>query len=149
MFLHSFTNFFFYFSHYSLLSMAPEKSPQESSSYQEPSLKKDKPKRTHSPFSYSSQEIKKKVSQFSKRSFIPSRFMHESTLQNLGCYDEIKELLLRGGLFQFAFNALPSYPSLIIEFLSSFTLRSINYENENPYFLMRFKLGEKDHFLTH
>ena len=75
--------------------------------------------------------------------------MHESTLQNLGCYDEIKELLLRGGLFQFAFNALPSYPSLIIEFLSSFTLRSINYDNENPYFSMRFKLGGKDRFMTH
>ena len=122
MFLHSFTNFFFYFSHYSLLSMAPKKPPQEPSSSQELSSKKDKPKRTHSPFSYSSQEIKKRASQFSKRSFIPSRFMHELSLKSLSCYDEIKELLLRGEMFKFSFNALPSYPTLIIEFLSSFTI---------------------------
>ena len=75
--------------------------------------------------------------------------MHESTLQKLSCYDEIKELLLRGGLFQFVFNALPSYPSLIIKFLSSFTFCSINYDNENSYFSMRFKLGEKDRLMTH
>ena len=75
--------------------------------------------------------------------------MHEATLQLLGCYDEIKDLLLGSGLFQFAFNALPSYPSLIIEFLSSFTLRSINYDNDNPYFSMRFKLGGRDRFMTY
>ena len=75
--------------------------------------------------------------------------MDEATLQLLGYYDEIKDLLLGSGLFQFAFNALPSYPSLIIEFLSSFTLRSINYDNENPYFSMRFKLGGRDRFMTH
>ena len=75
--------------------------------------------------------------------------MHEATFKAIGCYDEIKDLLLSSGLFLFAFNALPSYPSLIIEFLSSFTLRSINYDNENPYFSMRFKLGGRDRFMTH
>ena len=120
--------------------MAPKKPPHIASSSQDPSFKKTK-KLSHSPTSYSSQEIKKSASQFFKRSFVASRFMHETTLQNLSCYDEIKELLLRGGLFQFAFNGLASYPSLIIECLSSFTLRSINYDNENPYFSMRFKLG--------
>ena len=75
--------------------------------------------------------------------------MHESTLKSIGCYDEIKELLLRGEMFNFTFNALPSYPTLIIEFFSSFTLRSIHYDNENPYFSMRFNLGGKDRFITH
>ena len=75
--------------------------------------------------------------------------MHEDTLKAIGCFDEIKNFLLVSGLFQFAFQALPSYPSLIIEFLSSFTLRSINYDNENPYFLMRFKLGGRDRFMTY
>ena len=75
--------------------------------------------------------------------------MHEATLQNLGCFDEIKDPLLVSGLFQFTFNALSSYPSLIIEFLSSFTLLSINYDNENSYFLMRFKLGGRDHFMDY
>ena len=128
--------------------MAPKKPPHGASSSQKPSTKKTK-NLSHSLTSYSSQEIKKRASQFSKRSIIPSRFIHEATLQNLGCFDEIKDLLLGSGLFQFVFNALPSYPSLIVEFLSSFTLRSINYENENPYFSMRFKLGGRDHFMTH
>ena len=75
--------------------------------------------------------------------------MYESTLKSIGCFDEVKELLLRGGIFNFAFNTLPSYPTLIIEFLSSFTLRSIDYDNENPYFSMRFKLRGKDYFMTH
>ena len=52
-------------------------------------------------------------------------------------------------MFNFAFNALPSYPTLIIKFLSSFTLQSIHYDDENPYFSMRLKLGGKDHFMTH
>ena len=138
-----------FFSFYSLLSMAPKKPPHVASSSEDPSSKKSKPKLFHFSTSYSSQEIMKRASQFSKRSFVASWFMHETTLQNLGCYDEIKELHLRGGLFQFAFNALPSYPSLIIKFLSSFTLCSINYDNKNPYFSMRFKLEGKDHFMTH
>ena len=74
--------------------------------------------------------------------------MHETTIQNLGCFDEIKDLLLGSGLFQFAYNDIPFYPSLIVEFLSPFTLRSINYDNNNPYFSMRFKLGGRDRYVT-
>ena len=129
--------------------MAPKKPPHVVSSSQDPSSKKCKPKLSHSSTSYSSQEIKKRASQFFKRSIVPLRFMHEATLQTLGCFDEVKDLLLRSGLFQFSFNALSSYPSLIVEFLSSFTLRSINYDNENSYFSMRFKLGGRDRFMTH
>ena len=119
--------------------MAPKKPPHSASSSKETSTKKTK-KLSHSPTSYSSQEIKKRASQFFKRSIVPLRFMHEATLQTLGCFDEVKDLLLRSGLFQFSFNALSSYPSLIVEFLSSFTPRSINYDNKNHYFSMRFKL---------
>ena len=75
--------------------------------------------------------------------------MYESTLKSLSCFNEVKELLLRGGMFDFSFNALPSYPTFIIGFFFSFTLRSIHYDDENPYFSMRLKLGGKDHFMTH
>ena len=128
--------------------MAPKKPPHGASSSQETSTKKTK-KLSHSPTFYSPQDIKKRASLFSKRSIVPSRFMHEAILKSISCYDEIKDLLLSSGLFQFSFNALPSCPSLIVEFLSSFNLRSINYDNENPYFSMRFKLGGRDHFMTH
>ena len=92
---------------------------------------------------------RKRTSLFSKRTIAPSRVMHEDTLKAIGCFDEVKNLLLVSGLFQFTFNALPSYPTLIVEFLSSFTLRSINYDNENPYFSMRFQLGGRDRFMTY
>ena len=75
--------------------------------------------------------------------------MHEDTLKVIGYFDEIQNFLLVSGLFQFSFQALPSYPSLIIEFLSSFTLRSINYDDDNPYFSMRFKLGGRDRFMIY
>ena len=97
--------------------MAPKKPPYAPSFSQETSTKKTK-KLSHSPTFYSPQDIKKRASLFSKRSIVPSRFMHEATLKAIGCYDEIKDLLLSSGLFLFTFNALPSYPSLIIEFLS-------------------------------
>ena len=75
--------------------------------------------------------------------------MHEDTLKAISCFDEIQNILLVSGLFQFTYNALPSYPSLIVEFLSFFTLRSINYDNDNPYFSARFKLGGRDRFITY
>ena len=128
--------------------MAPKKASQAPSPSQEASTKKTK-KLSHFPTSYSTQDIKKRASLFSKRPIAPSRFMHEDTLKAIGYFDEVTNLLLVSGLFQFAFSALPSYPSLIIEFLSSFTLRSINYDNDNPYFSMRFKLGGKDRFMTY
>ena len=128
--------------------MAPKKAPHAPFSSQEASTKKSK-KLSHSPISYSLQDIKKRASLFSKRTIAPSRFMHKDTLKVIGCFDEVQNLLLVSGLFQFSFQALPSYPSLIIEFLYSFTLWSINYDNENPYFSMRFKLGGKDRFMTY
>ena len=51
--------------------------------------------------------------------------MHEETLKKLGCYDEVKELLTNVGLFDYAFHPLYSYQSLIMEFISLYTLRSI------------------------
>ena len=128
--------------------MAPKKASKAPSSSQEASTKKTK-KLSHSPTSYSTQDIKKRASLFSKRPIASSRFMHEDTLKAIGCFDEIKDLLLVSGLFKFVFNALPSYPSLIIKFLSTFTLCSINYDNDNPYFSMRFKLGGRDRFMTY
>ena len=103
--------------------MAPKKASKAPSSSQEASTKKTN-KLSHSPTSYSTQDIKNRASLFSKRPIAPSRFMHEDTLKVIGCFEEIKDLLLVSGLFQFIFNALSSYPSLIVEFLSSFTLFS-------------------------
>ena len=74
--------------------------------------------------------------------------MHEHTIKALGCYDEVKELLTHVGLFYYAFNPLPSYHSLIVEFISSYTLRFVKYDEDNPYFSIRFKLGGKDRFMT-
>ena len=130
--------------------MAPKKSMQvpPSSSSQEHSSKKDKHRRPHSPHSYSREELKKRISQFQKRSFIPLRFMDESTLIKLGCLDEVKELLSNIFLLTFPFTSLPSYQSFIVEFLSFYTLRSAHFDQENPSFSMRFKLGERDRFMT-
>ena len=89
--------------------MAPKKAPHAPSSSQEASTKKAKIL-SHSPTSYSSLDIKKRASLFSKRTIAPSRFMHEDTLKIIGCFDEVQNLLLVSGLFQFAFQALPSYP---------------------------------------
>ena len=78
--------------------MAPKKAPHALSSSQEASTKKTK-KLSHSPTSYSTQDIKKRASLFSKRAIAPSRFMHKDTLKAIGCYDEIKDLLSVIGLF--------------------------------------------------
>ena len=83
--------------------MAPKKAPHSPSSSQEASTKKTK-KLSHSPTSYSSQDIKKRASLFSKRTLAPSKFMHEDTLKAIGCFDEVQNLLLVSGLFQFSFN---------------------------------------------
>ena len=91
-----------FYSPLSNSSIAPKKAPHAPSSSQEASTKKTK-KLSHSPTSYSSQDIKKKASLFSKRTIAPLRFMHEDTLKAIGCFDEIKNLLLVSVLFQFAF----------------------------------------------
>ena len=74
--------------------------------------------------------------------------MDKPTLKKLGCYNEINDLSTKVSLFNYAFSPLNSYKSLIMEFLSSYTLRSIQFDNDNPYFSMRFKLGGKDRFMT-
>ena len=68
--------------------MAPKKAPHAPYSSQEASTKKTK-KLSHSPTSYSTQDIKKRASRFSKRTIAPSRFMHEDTLKTIGCFDEV------------------------------------------------------------
>ena len=51
-------------------------------------------------------------------------------------------------MFYFAFTPLITIPKLVVEFLSSFCLRTTNVNDENPYFSMRFKLGGRSCFLT-
>ena len=65
--------------------------------------------------------------------------MYEPTLKAIGCNKEVKELLLRVGLYYFTFNPLPSDPTLIVEFLSNFTLCSVLYDDDNPYFSMHLE----------
>ena len=48
----------------------------------------------------------------------------------------------------FAFNPFITIPYLVIEFLASFCLRTTKFNDQNPYYRMRFKLGDIDHFLT-
>ena len=74
--------------------------------------------------------------------------MHEDTLKKIRCFDEVKDLLVSVGLFDFAFTPLPSYQSLIVESLSSYTLQSRTIDDDNLYFSMRFKLGGRDRFMT-
>ena len=74
--------------------------------------------------------------------------MDESTLTKLGCLDEVKELLSNVCLLTFPFTSFPFYQSLIVEFLSSYTLRSAHFDQENPSFSTRFKLGGRDRFMT-
>ena len=88
--------------------MASKKATPSSSSQDHPS-KKDKHKKPHSPHSYSREELRKRISQFQKRSYVSFRFMDESTLTKFGCLDEVKELLPCVGLLNFSFTPLPSY----------------------------------------
>ena len=51
-------------------------------------------------------------------------------------------------MFHFAFTPFITTPQLVIEFHSSFCLRTSNFNDDNPYYSMRFKLGDKSCFLT-
>ena len=51
-------------------------------------------------------------------------------------------------MLTFAFNPFITIPHLVIEFLSSFCLRPININDQNPYYSIRFKLGGRVHFIT-
>ena len=52
------------------------------------------------------------------------------------------------GMFHFSFTPFITIPQLVIEFLSSFCLRTSNFNDDNPYYSMRFKQGGKSYFLT-
>ena len=52
------------------------------------------------------------------------------------------------GMFNFAFSPFITIPKLVIEFLSSYCLRTTNFNEENPYYSMRFKLNGRSCFLT-
>ena len=104
--------------------------------------KKDQPK-INPPLSYSNSEIKERASKFAKRRIITSRYMPKVSLDSLGCFDYVKTFLTQFGMFHFAFTPFVTIPQLVIEFLSSFCLRTSNFNDANPYYSMRFKLGGK------
>ena len=79
---------------------------------------------------------------------MPSRYMSKVGLNSLGCFDLVQTFLTQMGMFQFAFTPFITIPQLVIEFLSSFFLRTTNFNDNNPYYSMRFKLGGKSYFLT-
>ena len=60
----------------------------------------------------------------------------------------MRTLLEQVGMLTFIFNPFITIPHLVIEFLSSFCLRTTNFNDQNPYYSMRFKLGGRDRFLT-
>ena len=74
--------------------------------------------------------------------------MSQSTLEKIGCYEEVQSLLDRVGIYHFAFEPLHTYPSLVIEFLSTFCLRVQYINDNNSLNSMRFRLGGRDRFLT-
>ena len=129
--------------------MAPKKQPtsQAPSSSQGKREKKDHLKR-NPPISYTNSEIKERMSKFSKRKIIPSRYMSKVGLDALGCFEIVQTLLTHMGMFNFAFTPFITIPKLVIEFLSSYCLRTSNFNEENPYYSMRFKLGGQSCFLT-
>ena len=129
--------------------MAPKKknSSQLPSSSQGRREKKEQLKR-NPPISYTNSEIKERASKFAKRKIVPSRYMSKVGLESLGCFDFVQSLLTQFGMFHFTFTPFITIPQLVIEFLSSFCLRTSNFNDDNPYYSMRFKLGGKSYFLT-
>ena len=101
-------------------SMAPKKQ----SSSQAPSSSSSQSKREkkvhlsrNPPLSYSSSEVKERMTKFSKRKIIPSRYMSKVGLDSLGCFEIVQTLLLHMGMFNFAFTPFITIPKLVIEFL--------------------------------
>ena len=58
------------------------------------------------------------------------------------------KLLEKVGLYNLAFEKLPTFPHLLIEFLSTFSLRTHHIDKDNPLNSMKFRLGMKDRFMT-
>ena len=129
--------------------MAPKKktSSQLPSSSQGRREKKEQIKR-NPPTSYTNSEIKERASKFAKRKIVPLRYMSKVGLDSLGYFEIVQTLLTQMGMFNFAFTPFITIPQLVIEFLSSFCLRTSNINDDNPYYSMRFKLGGKSCFLT-
>lgn len=98
--------------------------------------------------SYSSSQLRQRSQQFGQRKIISSKFMSQSTLEKMDFFEEVQSLLDRIGIFHFAFEPFPTYPSLVIEFLSTFTLRTQFIDYQNPFYGMKFKLGGRNRFLT-
>ena len=129
--------------------------PKKQFSSQAPSSSSSQSKRekkTHlsrnPPLSYSNSEVKERMAKFSKRKIIPSRYMSKVGLDSLGCFEIVQTLLLHMGMFNFAFTPYSTIPKLVIEFLSTYCLRTTNFNDENPYYSMRFKLNGRSCFLT-
>ena len=74
--------------------------------------------------------------------------MSQSTLEKLGCNNEVRTMLENVGIYHFTFNPHPTSPSLVYEFLSSYCLRVQYIIEQNPLNSIRFRLGGRDRFLT-
>ena len=108
--------------------MAPKKktSSQLLSSSQGRREKKEQLKR-NPPISDINSEIKERASKFAKRKIMPSRYISKVDLDSLGYFDLVKTLLTQMGMFHFAFTPFITIPHLVIQFLSSFCLRTSNF----------------------
>ena len=100
------------------------------------------------PIAYTNAQIRQRSENFSQRTLIPSKFICKATLKEFGIFDEVKTLFEKVGLFQMAFDILPTYPTLVVEFLSSYYLRTYQIDDQNPFYSKRFKLGGRERFLT-
>ena len=126
--------------------MAPKKKSHEAPS----SLRratKEQPKK-QPPISYSSTQIRQRLTHFKERKIISSKFISRAILEKIGCYNEVRILLENVGMYNFPFNAYPTYPSLVHKFLVTYCLRTNHFDNQNPMNNMRFRLGGRDIFLT-
>ena len=129
--------------------MAPKKKTSSEISSSSHGRKEKKEQLKINPLiSYTNFEIKERASKFTKRKIVSSRYMSKVGLDSLGYFDIVKTFLTQMGMFYFAFTPFISIPHLVIEFLSSFRLRTSNFNDDNPYYSMRFKLGGKSYFLT-
>ena len=88
------------------------------------------------------------MAQFGKRIIIPSEYMSQAILEKMRGHEEVKYMLERVNIYDFAFEPLPTYPSLVIEFLSTYCLRVQFINDCNPLNSMRFRLCGRDRFLT-
>ena len=60
-------------------------------------------------------EQPKKTQLFSKRKIISLKFMSQSTLEKMGYFEEVQTMFNRVGIYKFSFEALLTYPYLLLE----------------------------------